>query len=107
MLSFPSPLQFQPRPAPGLPQVLGLGMRSGAFGHLIEWPLPLRAFAGLPDLSVESPVVLAETLDCAERGMEFADALHQGAAARCEAVLTFDLRFIGPAGDMAVKVIGR
>lgn len=77
-------------------------MRSGAFGHLIEWPLPLRAFAGLPDLSVESPVVLAETLDCAERGMEFADALHQGAAARCEAVLTFDLRFIGPAEDMAV-----
>ena len=82
-------------------------MRSGAIGHLIEWPLPLRAFAELPDLSVESPVVLAETLDCAERRMEFADALHPGAAARCEAVLTFDLRFIEPAGDMVVKVIGR
>ena len=31
----------------------------------------LRAFAGLPDLSVENPAVLAEALDCAEKGMDF------------------------------------
>ena len=82
-------------------------MPSGAIGHLIEWPLPLRAFAGLPGLSVETPVVLAETLGCTERGMEFADALHRGAAARCEAVLILDLRFIEPAGDTVVKVTER
>ena len=65
----------------------------------------LRAFAGLPGLSVESPVVLSEALDHAERGMDFADALHLGAAARCEALLTFDLRFIEQAGEMPVRVM--
>ena len=65
----------------------------------------LRAFAGLPGLSVESPAVLSEALDHAERGMEFADALHLGAAARCEALLTFDLRFIEQAGEVPVRVM--
>ena len=65
----------------------------------------LRAFAGLPGLSVESPAVLSEALDHAERGMDFADALHLGAAARCEALLTFDLRFIEQAGGMPVRVM--
>ena len=65
----------------------------------------LRAFAGLPGLSVESPAVLSEALDHAERGMDFADALHLGAAARCEALLTFDLRFIGQAGEVPVRVM--
>ena len=65
----------------------------------------LRAFAGLPDLSVESPAVLSEALDHAERGLDFADALHLGAAARCEALLTFDLRFIEQAGGMPVRAM--
>ena len=65
----------------------------------------LRAFAGLPGLSVESPAVLSEALDHAERGMDFADALHLGAAARCEALLTFDLRFIEQAGEVPVRVM--
>ena len=35
--------------------------------------------------------------------MDFvADALHLGAAARCEALLTFDLRFIEQAGETPV-----
>ena len=65
----------------------------------------LRAFAGLPGLSVESPAVLSEALDHAERGMDFADALHLAAAARCEALLTFDLRFIEQAGEVPVRVM--
>ena len=65
----------------------------------------LRAFAGLPGLSVESPAVLSEALDHAERGMDFADALHLGAATRCEALLTFDLRFIEQAGEVPVRVM--
>ena len=65
----------------------------------------LRAFAGLPGLSVENPAVLSEALDYAERGMDFADALHLGAAARCEVLLTFDLRFIEQAGDMPGRVM--
>ena len=65
----------------------------------------LRAFAGLPDVSVENPVLLAAALDHAERGMDFADALHLSAAAHCEALLTFDRRFIQLAEDTPVRVM--
>ena len=69
-----------------------------------EVAVALRAFAGLPEVSVESPAMLAEALDRAENGMDFADALHLGAAARCEAMLTFDRRFIELAADSPVPV---
>ena len=65
----------------------------------------LRAFAGLPGVSVESLDMLAEAFDRAEKGMDFADALHLGTAARCEALLTFDRRFIETARDAAVRVM--
>ena len=53
---------------------------------------------------MENPVLLADALDRAEKGMDFADALHLGAAAQCEAMLTFDRRFIELAGDAPVTV---
>ena len=65
----------------------------------------LRAFAGLREVTVENSVLLAEALDRAEQGMDFADALHLGAAARCEAMLTFDRRFIQAARDAPVRVL--
>ena len=65
----------------------------------------LRAFAGLPTVSVESPAMLAEALERAAAGMDLADALHLGAAVRCEAMLTFDRRFIETARDTPVKVM--
>ena len=65
----------------------------------------LRAFAGLPGVSVENPTRLADALGRVEQGMDFADALHLGAAARCEALLTFDRRFIDLAGDSRVRVM--
>lgn len=54
----------------------------------------LRALAGLPDIRIESPSVLHEALDRVDDGMDFADALHLGAASQCEAFLTFDQRLI-------------
>lgn len=54
----------------------------------------LRAFAGLPTVSVEQPAMLARALDLAESGMDFADALHLLAAADCEAMATFDRGFV-------------
>lgn len=65
----------------------------------------LRAFAGLPSIEVESPALLAEALDRMETGMDFADALHLGAAERCEAMLTFDRDFIEAARDESVMVM--
>ncbi len=64
----------------------------------------LRALAGLPNVRVESPAMLAEALGRAENGMDFADALHLGSAARCEAMLTFDRRFIKSARDSPIPV---
>ena len=67
--------------------------------------LALRAFAGLPAIEVESPALLAEVLDRMEKGMDFADALHLGAAAGCEAMLSFDRDFIETAGNESVIVM--
>lgn len=65
----------------------------------------LRAFAGLRNVSVENPDRLAEALDRAETGMDFADALHLGAAAHCDAMLTFDRGFIETAAGAPVRVM--
>ena len=64
----------------------------------------LRAFAGLPDVSVENPVLLAEALDRVDKGMDFADALHLGSAARCDAMLTFGRRFVATAKGAPIRV---
>ncbi len=48
--------------------------------------------------------MLMEALDRAEKGMDFADALHLGAAAGCDAMLTFDRRFIVAAADHSPRV---
>ena len=64
----------------------------------------LRAFSGLPGLSVENPALLIDALDLAEKGMDFADALHLAAAAGCETLLTFDRRFIAAARDSSFRV---
>ena len=64
----------------------------------------LRAFAGLPGVSVENPALLSEALTLAEKGMDFADALHLGAAASCEILLTFDRRFIETARNAPIRV---
>ncbi|MCY3929869.1 MAG: type II toxin-antitoxin system VapC family toxin [Acidobacteria bacterium] len=64
----------------------------------------LRAFSGLPGVTVERPNLLVEALDRAEKGVDFADALHLGAAAHCETMLTFDRDFISSASGAAPQV---
>src|SRR5579859_4738002 len=64
----------------------------------------LRTIAGLPNISVENPPLLAEALDRAEAGMDFADALHLGAAAHCESLATFDRKFVKAASGLSPKV---
>ena len=64
----------------------------------------LRGLAGLPNVSAENPVLLAEALDRAAHGMDFADALHLGAAVGCEVMLAFDRGFI-EAADVPVRVV--
>ena len=74
----------------------------GFAGHQVV--AALRAFLGLPGVSVEDPALASGALDLAEMGMDFADALHLGAAARCESMLTFDRRFIETAKNASITV---
>lgn len=59
----------------------------------------LREFSGLPTVTAQEPAVLAAALGLAERGMDFADALHLEAARHCEAFFTFDRKLIARAGE--------
>jgi hypothetical protein len=52
----------------------------------------LRAFAGLPGVTLEDPALTAEALTWVDGGMDFADALHLSKAAGCAGFLTFDRR---------------
>ena len=52
----------------------------------------LRAFAGLPRITLEAPGAVAVALDWMAAGMDFADALHLAAAEGCDAFVTFDHR---------------
>ena len=67
----------------------------GAYGLARDDVIPaLRAFAGLPNVTLEEPERVAAALDWAEGGMDFADAMHLAAAAGCEAFVTFDRRMV-------------
>jgi len=68
----------------------------------------MRAFAGLPTVTVEDGAMLAAALDLAERGIDFADALHLRRSAHCEGFASFDKKFVKAAKaagfDMAHEV---
>jgi predicted nucleic acid-binding protein len=54
----------------------------------------LRAFAGLPQVRVEDPGRLAEALDRAAAGFDFADALHLATPEAARGFATFDARLV-------------
>jgi predicted nucleic-acid-binding protein len=72
-------------------------------GQIVE---RLRAFAGLPGISLEDPQLAARALDWAARGLDFADALHLGRAQDCSAFLSFDRKLARAAVKVSdVKVV--
>ena len=76
------------------------------YGHSTgQIVVALRAFAGLPNVTIESAGVVSQALDWAERGIEYADALHVAKATHCDAFASFDRRFARPANRLSpVKV---
>lgn len=54
----------------------------------------LRVFAGLPTVTVEDGAMVAAALDRAEKGMDFADALHLTRTGHCEGFVTFDRKLV-------------
>lgn len=65
----------------------------------------LRAFAGLPGMTIEDEALVAAALDRVECGMDFADALHLGKAGHCKAMVTFDRKFIKAARAAGVETV--
>lgn len=69
----------------------------------------LRAFGGLPTVTFDDSDAVAAGLDLADLGMDFADALHLGRSAGCEAFVTFDRRMVRAAqaaGVSGVRIAG-
>lgn len=62
----------------------------------------LRAFCGLPSVTVEDAPQIARALDHVAAGMDFADALHLGRAAQCAAFATFDRRLLKSAAAIGL-----
>ena len=54
----------------------------------------LRAFAGLPTVTVEDGAMLAAALDLVEQNMDFSDALHLTRSAHCDGFASFDRKFV-------------
>lgn len=54
----------------------------------------MRAFAGLPTVTVEDGAMLAAAFDLTEKGMDFADALHLVRSTHCDGFATFDRKFV-------------
>lgn len=65
----------------------------------------VRAFGGLPTVTIEDAAHVAEALDRAEAGMDFADALHLRRTGQCEAFATFDRRLIRAAREAGVGTV--
>ena len=65
----------------------------------------LRDLAGIDGVTLENPARVAEALNLAETGLDFADALHLAHAAHCDAFVTFDKTLIRAArgGALAVR----
>ena len=55
---------------------------------------------------MKNPDLSTEAKDHAEKGMDFADALHLGASVHCEAFLTFDRKHVRAAERAQVDVLG-
>ncbi|WP_312798394.1 type II toxin-antitoxin system VapC family toxin [Tianweitania sp.] len=69
-------------------------LRSAYDYRSVDIAAALRAFAGLPTVTVEDSAMVSTALELAENGMDFADALHLARAAHCEGMVSFDRKFI-------------
>lgn len=65
----------------------------------------LRAFGGLPGVTIEDAAMVAAAFDLAEGGMDFADALHLGRSEKQDALLTLDRRFVRAAQSAGIRSV--
>jgi len=80
-------------------------LRSGYGFNRVEIVDALRAFVGLPRVTLEDPVLAFQALNWMGRGMDFADALHLAKADGCEAFVSFDRRLATVARRVGVATV--
>lgn len=66
----------------------------------------LRQLLGLPGVTVEDASAVALALDWTTLGLDLADALHLARSRDCDALLTFDERFVARAAGLGEVVVG-
>ena len=77
----------------------------GAYGYAPEAVnRGLRAFLGVPQVSLAEPAIVQMALDYHEQGLEFADALHLASAAPAGSLATFDKKLTKAGRHMAVGI---
>lgn len=65
----------------------------------------LSGFAGLPRVTLEDAPAIANALDWAAKGLDFADGLHLAKAGNCEEFVSFDQTFAKTANALGgIKV---
>lgn len=75
----------------------------GAYGYSPgEVNRGLRAFLGVPQVTLAEPTVVRSALDHHEQGLEFADALHVASAAEAGRFATFDKRLFKAARRLPI-----
>lgn len=65
----------------------------------------LRAFAGLPRVTIDDADATAEALEWMDAGMDFADALHLTRARTSEAFVSFDRRLARTANRLGTAPV--
>lgn len=65
----------------------------------------IRAFLGLPTVTIEDADLVATSLDLAEEGMDFGDALHLVRTMQCDGFVTFDRKFVKAAQTAGYDLI--
>ncbi len=62
----------------------------------------LTDFAGLPQVTLEDAIAVAQALRWVTKGIDFADGLHLAKAQQCEAFVSFDVAFIKAASTLSI-----
>lgn len=60
-----------------------------------------RSLFGLPNVSLQDPLVIDTAIGWHSKGMDFADAIHLAKSQDMEALITFDKKFIKSASKVA------
>jgi predicted nucleic-acid-binding protein len=77
-------------------------LRSGGYGFTADRIIKaVRSFARLPSVTLEHAHRVERALEWAERGLDFADALHLASAKDCREMLSFDRKFVRAAAQVS------